>query len=56
MPKPDPRGKVETVAVRPTMGDDLGHSTEQETVDIARPAEIENSGYAAHFFQPCEAE
>jgi hypothetical protein len=56
VPQPDPRGKVETVAVRSAMGDDLGHATEQAAIDIARSAEIEDPGYAAHFFQPGEAE
>jgi hypothetical protein len=31
------------------MSNDLGHPTQQDAVDIAAPAEIEDPGYAAHF-------
>src|SRR5690348_4135073 len=48
-PQPGPRRNVETVAVRSTMSDDLGHSLEQGAVDIAASTKIEDPGYAAHF-------
>lgn len=56
IPQPDPRRKVETVAVRSTVSDDFGHPMEQDPVDIAAPTEIEDSGYAAHFLQPGKGE
>jgi hypothetical protein len=55
-PQPDPRRNVEPIAVRSTVSDDLGHPMEQEPVDIAASAEIEDPGYAAHFLQPAKGE
>jgi hypothetical protein len=48
---------METVAVRSTMSDDFGHPMEQGPAHIAGAANIENPGYAAHFFlQPGKGE
>ena len=55
-PQPDPRCNVETVAVRSTVRDDFGHAMDQDPVDIAVAAKIEDAGYAAHFLQPGKGE
>jgi len=47
---------VETVTIRTTMTKYLGHPAKQGTIDIASPAQVENAGYAAHFFSPCTNE
>jgi hypothetical protein len=47
---------VKPIAVRSTVSDDLGHPMEQEPVDIAASAEIEDPGYAAHLLQPGKGE
>jgi len=56
MSQPDPRRKVEAVAVRSAMGENAGHSMQQRAIDVAAPAEVEDPGYAAHCLESGEDE
>ena len=46
--EPDARRKMKAVAVRPAMTEDVGHASQQRSIDLGTPAVVENTCYAAH--------